>query len=65
LKAKIPESTEYNQVAVALHRELGLRPWDVFVTDVYVVSVPPPNLAMRVASFKRAVSLRSLLIQAT
>jgi hypothetical protein len=57
------DSFEYADVTVALHRELGLKVWDEFVTNVNVDDVPPPNIApMRRASLERAVELRRQLI---
>ena len=57
------DSREYGDVAVALHRELGLKVWDEFVTNVNVNDVPPPNIdPMRRASFERAVDLRGQLM---
>ena len=46
---------------MALHRELGLKVWDEFVTNVNVDDVPPID-PMRRASFERAVELRRQLI---
>jgi hypothetical protein len=55
------DSREYGDVAVALHRELGLKVWDEFVTNVNVDDVPPID-PMRRASFERAVDLRGQLM---
>jgi hypothetical protein len=65
--AEYDEGTpEHNRVAVELHRELGLKVWDEFVTDVDISDEPPPNTdPWRRASFERAVALRRLLVEAT
>jgi hypothetical protein len=60
------DSKEYNQVGVALHRELGLRVWDENVLDVNIDDLPSPSLdPMRRNSFMRAVELRRQLILRT
>jgi hypothetical protein len=57
------DSFEYADVAVALHRELGLKVWDEFVTNVNVNDAAPPNVdPMRRASLERAVELRCQLL---
>jgi hypothetical protein len=57
------DSREYSDVALALHREVGLKVWDEFVTNVNVNDVPPPNIdPMRRASLERAVELRGQLM---
>jgi hypothetical protein len=55
------DSREYSDVALALHRELGLKVWDEFVTNVNGNDVPPID-PMRRASLERAVELRGQLI---
>jgi hypothetical protein len=57
------DSREYSDVALALHRELGLKVWDEFVTNVNVNDVPRPNIdPTRRASLERAVELRGQLM---
>ena len=57
------DSREYNAISLELHRELGLKVWDEFVTNVNVNDVPPRSIdPMRRASLERAVELRRQLI---
>jgi hypothetical protein len=60
---QIMEYDEDGHIALELHRELGLKPWDTFVTWVDINDEPPPNIEpWKRASFERAVELRRQLI---
>jgi hypothetical protein len=57
-------SERYGSVAVDLHRELGLKPWDEFVHWVNVDDLPPPQPNIepwKRDSFEQAVKLRRQL----
>jgi hypothetical protein len=60
---EVPMGSErYGKVAVELHRELGLKPWDEFVHWVNADDEPPPNIEpWKRASFVQAVELRRQL----
>jgi hypothetical protein len=53
-------SPEYMNVALELHRELGLKPWDEFVVNVCVDDELPSD-PIRKARCKQAVELRRQL----
>jgi hypothetical protein len=56
------DDEKYNEVSLALHRELHLKPWDPFVLDVQLDSVPDPRLEpMRRKSFQRSIDIRRAL----
>jgi hypothetical protein len=59
------DSEEYAQVSEELHKELGLRPYDVNVLDVTIDALPAPSLdTLRRNSVMRAVGLRRQLVLA-
>jgi hypothetical protein len=37
------DSREVNEVSLAIHRELGLRPWQPFVLDLEIFDMTPPS----------------------
>jgi hypothetical protein len=56
------DASEFYNLEMELHRELGLRPWHEFIFNVGVGDVPrPTDDSMKQVAFEHVVSLRRAL----
>jgi hypothetical protein len=59
------DSQEMNEVALGLHRSLGLRPWQEFVLDFEIFTMEPPSDPSKAADFLLVQELHRRLVEAT
>jgi hypothetical protein len=60
--ANLDNNEEFQEISLALHRALNLRPWHPFVFDVKIDDIPDPHLEpMMRKSLQRSIDIHRAL----